>query len=368
MKALLLDDIPRPRVLFIGLAAFGVHGGIQRFNRRIVQCLERMMGHTDVLMLADSAGEKVNSHRSNVTILGAGGRRSVFLCLFLRRLWYADVLLVGHINLLPFAVLFRLLRPRARVILFAHGIEVWGDPTYRVPRTWEPPALKWAADKVAIVSGYSRDLMAKAFHLPLSYFDVFPNAVDPLPGHARSSADPGIISVARLASSEREKNVDKLICAMPEVLKRVPNAVLTIVGDGALRTELEELARHLKVEGRVSFRGFVNDEELQSLYQGSTVFALPSSKEGFGIVYLEAWARGLPVIASCYGAAPEVVTDGLDGFTVDPADVSHLAERLVELLSDARLAQRMARAGREKINELYSGAAFEKRLFDLCLS
>ncbi|MDF0546114.1 glycosyltransferase family 4 protein [Sphingobium sp. H39-3-25] len=373
-----------PTILFAGLSAYGAHGGIQRFNRRVIETLERIAAgphlapgsdrpaRLSVLMLADPA-DAMAQRGGTGTIgparsMGAGGSRARFALAFLKAGWRADLLLLGHINLLPFAMLFRLLRPRGRVILFAHGVEVWGDPLYRQPKSWEPRFFRLAVDQIAIVSAYSRSLMARAFGVPMDKFSLFPNAVDVTETPARDMPGAQVLAVSRLAATEREKHVDALIRALPQVLEAVPAARLTIIGDGALREELEALAQALGVEGYVDFAGFVTEEELAQAYAGAALFALPSSKEGFGIVYLEAWLRGLPVIASRYGAGGEVVADGVDGFAVDPADIDAMARAMIDLLRDREKARRFAAAGRAKVEQLYSAQAFQRNLEALVLA
>lgn len=331
---------PRPRILFVGVSATG-HGGIQGFNRRVIGALTDLGTVTTIAMRAD-----------------LGGRH--FPIRVLTALWSAEVLLVGHINMLPIAWLHRLLRPAGRRILFAHGIEVWGDPLYRPVRWWEPALLRRAIDRIAIVSRFSMVRMAAAFALEAQSFALFPNAVDltPQPPAFRPAPGTTILAVARLGAGEREKHVDKLIRALP----LVPGARLLVIGDGPLRAELRALARDLGVAARVDLPGAVDAAALARAYADARIFALPSSKEGFGIVYLEAWAHGLPVIGSRFGAAGEVIADGVDGFTVDPADVPALAERLQRLLADPAQAARMGAAGYAKVARHYAAPAFTANL------
>lgn len=135
-----------------------------------------------------------------------------------------------------------------------------------------------------------------------------------------------------------------------------------VIGGGPLRADLHALAEELGVADRVALPGAVDAATLARAYAEAAVFALPSSKEGFGIVYLEAWTHGLPVIGSRFGGAGEVIADGVDGFTIDPDDVALLAARLRQLLADPALATTMGRAGREKVARLYSGRAFVANL------
>lgn len=348
-----MADDRLPRTLFIGLSAAG-HGGIQGFNRRVIAALGQLGVPFRVVMLADR-------EPASGAVVGGGGRSRLVRAVLAHGRG-SDVLLIGHINLLPLALLYRLVRPSGRVILFGHGIEVWGDPAYRAPRRWEPALVRHAVDRVAIVSRYSRDLMAKAFGLPIDRFTLFPNAVDLAPAVPPARSGPVILSVSRLGAGERQKHVDKLIRALPVVLAKVPDVRLVIVGDGALRAELRALSVALGLETRVGLPGALDRKQLDHAFAQASVFALPSSKEGFGIVYLEAWANDLPVIGSRLGAAAEIIADGVDGMTVDPADVPALAAALTVLLQDRALAGRMAAAGRVKVERLYSSAAFVANL------
>ncbi len=329
----------RPRILFVGVSATG-HGGIQRFNRRVRDTLATL-------------------GLGALTIMTEDGRR-VAIAAIVRAARHTDTLLLGHVNLLPLAVLFRLLRPGGRVILFAHGIEVWGNPVFRPVRRWEPLLLRQTVGRVAIVSLYSQARMIAAFGLPADRFVLFPNAVDPASNTtaADHAGHPTILSVARLGAGEREKHIDKLVRALPSL----PGVRLLVIGDGALRAELHALAASLGVGERVTLPGAVDDRTLARAYAQATVFALPSTKEGFGIVYLEAWARGLPVVGADTGAAAEVIANGVDGVTVDPHDIPRLAAALRRLIADPALARAMGTAGRAKVARLYSPAAFAENL------
>lgn len=348
----------RPNVLFVGRAAWSSHGGIQRFNRRVVDSLRILNIHVTTFMVADS----MDSQRSDLR--GFSGSMARFTIDFVRRIRGTNTLLLGHVNFLPFGFLYRLLNPNGRVILFAHGIEVWNDHRFRKIKTYEPWLLDRTVDCVAIVSRYSRDLMAKEFRLAIDRFTIFPNAVDVQPVIARTNERhaANVLVVSRLGAGEEEKHVDKIIRAFPAVLTAQPTAVLTIVGGGELKASLQKLASELNITNRVVFLGFVDDATLDAAYCAASVFALPSSKEGFGIVYLEAWMRGVPVIASRFGAGGEVVSDGKDGFTVDPHDVGAVADRIIKLLSDRGLANQFASAGLQKIRDHYSAKAFADRL------
>lgn len=161
---------------------------------------------------------------------------------------------------------------------------------------------------------------------------------------------PVIVCVSRLVP---RKGQDTLIRALPEVRRRVRDAALLIVSGGPDADRLRKLARASGVADHVVFTGSVPAEALPHYYAAGDVFAMPCRSrrgglevEGLGIVYLEASATGLPVVAGDSGGAPDAVRDGETGFVVGGRDVPALADRLVTLLSDRALAERMGKAGR----------------------
>jgi glycosyltransferase involved in cell wall biosynthesis len=190
------------------------------------------------------------------------------------------------------------------------------------------------------------DSLSSDVHDKDGSYDIRFCAATPIPGTA----------------SEREKNVHEMIAAVALLKGRLPNVKYEIIGGGPLRPELEALAEKLGVADSVKFLGQVGDNELQEAYGRASVFAMPSNKEGFGIVYLEAWQFGRPVICSVHGAASEIVADGVDGFVVDPADVKALADRLYTLLTQPDLAKAMGERGRLKVEQKYLNANFRVHL------
>ncbi|WP_446216128.1 glycosyltransferase family 4 protein [Micromonospora sp. IBHARD004] len=161
---------------------------------------------------------------------------------------------------------------------------------------------------------------------------------------------PVVVCVSRLVP---RKGQDMLIRAMPEIRRRVPDAALLIVGGGPYRATLEKLARQTGVEREVVFTGSVPSAELPAHYAAGDVYAMPCRTrnrgldvEGLGIVYLEASATGLPVVAGDSGGAPDAVREGETGYVVRGRDVAQLADRVAMLLADRDLARQLGAAGR----------------------
>ncbi|KAB2370710.1 glycosyltransferase family 4 protein [Actinomadura montaniterrae] len=161
---------------------------------------------------------------------------------------------------------------------------------------------------------------------------------------------PVAVCVSRLVP---RKGQDALIRAWPRVLARVPDAALLLVGGGPYRADLERLAASEGVAGSVVFTGSVPWEELPAHYDAGDVFAMPCRTrrrgldvEGLGIVYLEASATGLPVVAGDSGGAPDAVLDGETGVVVPGRSVPRVADAVAGLLADPDRARAMGRAGR----------------------
>ncbi|MFD7460386.1 MULTISPECIES: glycosyltransferase family 4 protein [unclassified Streptomyces] len=166
---------------------------------------------------------------------------------------------------------------------------------------------------------------------------------------------PVVVCVSRLVP---RKGQDTLVQAMPRILAAEPEAVLLIVGGGPYEKDLRRLARETGVAGSVRFTGAVPWAELPAHYGAGDVFAMPCRTrrggldvEGLGIVYLEASATGLPVVAGDSGGAPDAVLDGETGWVVRGGDPEEAADRIVTLLGDAELRRRMGERGRRWVEE-----------------
>ncbi|HEY3023189.1 MAG TPA: glycosyltransferase family 4 protein [Actinomycetota bacterium] len=168
---------------------------------------------------------------------------------------------------------------------------------------------------------------------------------------------PVVTCVSRLVA---RKGQDVLIRAMPLVRRRVPDAALLIVGDGPYRSTLERMAA-LAPSGTIAFAGQVSEADLPTYYAAGDVFAMPCRTrlgglevEGWGNVFIEAAACGRPIVVGDSGGAPESVVDGETGVVVDGRNVEQVADAVCRLLEDPALAERMGKAGRERVERFYT--------------
>jgi phosphatidylinositol alpha-1,6-mannosyltransferase len=146
------------------------------------------------------------------------------------------------------------------------------------------------------------------------------------------------------------------------LLGRFPDLIFDVVGDGDARPDLEALAREQGVAHAVRFHGTVSEEELTRLYENAGIYVMPSSGEGFGLVFVEAMAHGLPVVAGAEDAAREVVVDKETGYLVPSGSDDALVEAIASLLGDDDLRRRMGRAGRARVEDVFSFPVFRDAL------
>ncbi len=213
-------------------------------------------------------------------------------------------------------------------------------------------------DEVTYLAAYTRARLAPVLRTPMT---ALPSGVDTEVFRPDCGGDvvraryglgdrPVIVCVSRLVP---RKGQELLVRALPLVRREIPDAALLLVGGGPQRASLEKLVASSGLEGSVVVTGSVPWEELPAHYDAGDVFAMPCRSryaglevEGLGIVFLEAAACGLPVVAGRSGGSPDTVREGETGYLVDGGSVTEVAARLVELLDDPERAAHMGRTGR----------------------
>jgi phosphatidyl-myo-inositol dimannoside synthase len=175
-----------------------------------------------------------------------------------------------------------------------------------------------------------------------------------------------ILTITRLVE---RKGLDTVLDSLRKVLEKVPEAHYLVVGDGEDRPRLESITRKNGLAGHVTFTGRVPYNELNSYYNAGDLFVMPSRTkspdvEGFGIVFLEANACGLPVIGSDSGGIPSAIIHGTTGFIVPEGDSGLLADRIIELLTHSELRERLGSEGRRRVVEEANWQVVSSKLFE----
>lgn len=333
------------KTLLMAPELFQAEGGIARILRLYLQVLCALAGPGDEVSYvalndgpaAAARSEDLPSLRLAAKAACARGKPRFLACCF-RHGWAARLVVCGHLHQLAVAWLLHLLRPGLRYCLVAHGLEVWR------PYSWlERKALR-GAHRIFCVSEYTRRQMLRFDPgLDRARLVIVPNTFDPgfsVPSAARDLTHPGpggprILVVSRLRLTDIYKGIDTMIEAMPGVRRQFPGARLRIIGGGDDETRLRELVRTLQLEDAVHFTGIIDDARLRREYEACDIFALPSRKEGFGLVYLEAMTCGKPCLAARAGGAPEVVNSEV-GALVEYGNTEQIAVAVADLIRHPR--------------------------------
>jgi glycosyltransferase involved in cell wall biosynthesis len=223
-----------------------------------------------------------------------------------------------------------------------------------VLRTGLRRALRQAA-AVTGCSTFTLDDAVKRFGLEPGRGVAIPNGVeltvDADVGHGTLEPPAPGRYVLALGRVVEKKGFDLLLAAFGRVADRHPDVDLVIGGDGAALDGLRQAASTAGLTKRVHFPGRLSRDAVARAMTGADLFVMPSRLEPFGIVVLEAWRAGVPVIATSRGGAPEFVRDGIDGFLADPFDTEALAARIGQLLDQSDLRKSMAAAGSARVEE-----------------
>lgn len=267
----------------------------------------------------------------------------------------------------PLGLLARGLRKNGaeKIVALTHGHEVWWAKIW--PFSWAIRFIGKYVDHLTYLGDFTKGEIAKALSKPaINAMVKIAPGIDtshfaPDGAASRLRSDLGlkdkkvIVSVGRLV---HRKGQDVLIQAMPAVLKKNPEAHILMVGEGPYGDHLRKLVSDLELSDSVTFIGRIQYKELPKYISVGDIFAMPSRSrlaglevEGLGIVYLEASACGLPVIAGKSGGAPDAVLEGVTGVTVDGTSPFGVANAINEMFSDSERATKMGVAGRKWIEE-----------------
>jgi phosphatidylinositol alpha-1,6-mannosyltransferase len=351
--------INRPKKALVIASGMYANGGIQRFNRTFLTACDNLGVACDVVSLGDSADEVSRwSAPSSAAVSVYDYHRLRFALAVASRVLRGnyDFIVIGHVNLLRLVVAATRMKRRARVILIAHGIEVWtglsGSRRHALRKV----------DSILCVSHYTRHaIQSQAPELPQDRFVIFPNALSES-WREQPSAQPGahtevellmrlpkkfLLSVTRLDRGERYKGIITVLEALSMIDDRSVHYV--VAGHGNDAQFIAQVADRLGVTSRVHFVGSVSDVELAALYRECAAFVLPSGKEGFGIVFLEAMFFGACVIAAREKGAVDVVQHEQTGLLVPYGDSVALKLAIDRVVADTAFNHQMAMAGRATV-------------------
>ncbi|BAZ01867.1 glycosyltransferase [Tolypothrix tenuis PCC 7101] len=325
---------------------FEFKGGIQVYSAFFLQALQSIYPESqyNIFIKQDVKGSSDITYLSSTKFYFTGAysnkiRTLAFATKILSQglVQYPDLVIAAHIN---FSIAAYLLKVLAGIPYWinVYGLEVW---------ELKNPILKKAlqnADRILSISGYTRDRLIKEQNIDADKISLLPCTFDAsnfkiaskptylLDKYQLTPEQPVILTVARLAESERYKGYDQILQALSQIREIIPDVHYIIVGKGKDQPRIEKVIANLGIKDCVTLAGFVPDEELCDYYNLCDVFAMPSKREGFGIVYLEALACGKPVLAGNQDGAIDALCHGELGALVNPDDVGEIAKTLIQIL------------------------------------
>lgn len=333
------------KIHFLILSAFKFTGGLEKFNRAFMKALDDISLEQHFELFVKSSHDTMPDEKyiAKEKFKGYTGNKLKFAINCLSEAGKIDTVFVGHINLAPVAVLLKLLNPKIKLILIGHGIEIW-----QKQKLFKKLLLKWT-DKILAVSNFTKKQIVNNNGIAADKIIIFPNTLDPYFKLPQNYSKPDyllkrynidretkiILTVTRINKFEGYKGYDQVLNALPAVIKEVPSVKYILGGkyDVIEEKRLKEKVKSLGLEKHFILTGFIKEEELTDNYLLADVFILPSKKEGFGIVFIEAAACGVPVIAGNQDGSVDALMNGKLGKLINPDNTDEISKAIVEQLN-----------------------------------
>jgi len=332
------------RVMLFTLHTFSTTGGLQKMTRTLAYSLQRTCKVNNwqfrLWSVYDSNRDLAPQYISEKNFRGFGTNKLKFLLSVLKTITWPDIIIISHINLSVIGLLIKLANPKCKIWLIAHGIEVW-RPLSPVKKLF----LK-KCDKVLCVSDFTRQEIIRWHDVNVNICDVLNNTVDPfmklpvnfnkpqhlLNKHQLLSSHPIIFTLTRLASTEQYKGHEQVIKVIGKLKSRFPSIKYILAGqsDPLEKIRILKLIEDNKVEKQVILTGFLDELELPDYFLLADLFVLPSKKEGFGIVFIEALACGLPVICGDSDGSIDAIRDGELGTAIKADNLDELEDAIIK--------------------------------------
>ena len=326
---------------------FNVKGGIQVFSDFLIKGIQKVLPQAKYTVFSkhDINHLKDFPYLERTEFHGAGEFQGkletlMFIKLLLTKAWQqkTQLIITTHVH---FAVIGMILRRLLGIPywVIAHGVEVWDIKSPLIIH-----ALK-NADQILAVSEYTRQRLINEQNIPLeqikilyntfnsSSFNIAPKNLNLLHQYNIKSDAKILLTVARLFASEQYKGYDSMLHTLPKIRQKIPNIHYILVGKGTDLARLQKLVHDLELTECVTFAGFIPDAELADYYNLSDLFVMPSKREGFGIVYLEAMACGKPALGGNQDGALDALGYGELGILVDPDDCNMITEQVVNFFN-----------------------------------
>jgi phosphatidyl-myo-inositol dimannoside synthase len=330
-------------ILLFTLQTFSTTGGIQKMTRTLAHALNQVAIHNNLDFKLWSAYDKSTDLLAQYlpanNFTGFANRITFTLKAFLKAPKF-DMVIISHINMAIVGRAIKTINPKCKIWIVAHGIEIWNDLSAN--KKW----LLKNCDKVICVSSFTKQQVVNKHHIDAAKCEVLNNALDPfmnLPDtfskpqylidrYNLTSNTPLLFTLTRLNAAEHYKGYEQVIKIIGNLKQTFPAVKYIIAGkcDDDEKIRINKIIKAYNVEEQVLLTGFIEESELVDHFLMADLFALPSSNEGFGIVFIEASACGVPVICGNIDGSVDAIKNGLLGRAVNPNNLKELENALNE--------------------------------------
>lgn len=329
-------------ILFLNLYAFSLTGGVEKVCKNFVAALQQLLPakQTTTLSMHDKPAD-LNTSANYKAYAGGRLRFAIAACY---KAFGANTLIIAHINLLAIAKLISYIRPNINIIMFAHGIEVWKTlPRWKVKFLHQHTHI-WA------VSNYTRNQMLSLHNIAPQRITVLNNSLAPnttlttdftkpqalLSKYNINPQTPVLFTLNRLASAERYKGYDMVIAALAILKKEGLNFTYLLAGkaDQQEHQRITQLIAQHQLNQHVQLIGYVAPQHLTQHFLIADAFVMPSTGEGFGLVFIEAAAQGLQLIAGNQDGSTDALINGKLGQLVNPTNINDIAQAIKKAINN----------------------------------
>ncbi len=334
-------------ILFLTLKVFSATGGIEKVCRLAgkvyYENVTRLHKRLNIFSMHDRQQDAFdNLYFPTEIFTGFNANKINFVWQAVKEGCNSNLVIISHINLLLVGWLIKKISPHTKIVLIAHGIEIWQPlPGYK-------KKMLNCCDEIDAVSQFTASKIIDIQNIPAAKVKVLNNCLDPflplpknvalkeelLKSYGFQAGDIILFTLTRLASTERYKGYDKVLEALKEINR--PDVKYLVAGsyDKAEKKFLEEKIHALNLSRQVVMAGFVPDEDLAAHFMMADMYVMPSSKEGFGIVFIEAMYYGLPVIAGNADGSVDALLNGELGLLVNPQNTSEIKTAIEKILAE----------------------------------
>lgn len=337
------------QILFLTLKTFSATGGIEKVCRIKSKALYEYALNNNATLKVMSMHDATEDAVDNIYFpaeyfIGYGVAKAKFINDAVREGIKSKIVILSHFNLLLAAWLIKKLSPKTKVILIAHGIEVWDKLNMRQTK------MMHSCDRIISVSSFTKNKIMQLHNLPEVKCEVLNNCIDPFLAkpdvkvkseilkkrYNIAKEDTVLLMLTRLSLKDRYKGYAFVLKALCEIIKTKKNIKLILAGsyEAAEKLYIENLIKEYNINKNVVITGFIAEEELPDHFSLSDIYVMPSIKEGFGIVFVEAMYYGVPVIAANTDGSTDALLQGKLGLLTNPESDNEIIIAINKMLNN----------------------------------